>query len=186
MMRCITVHYATVETPLKNAQDYIRNIPDFPQPGIQFKDITPLVKQPDLLRQVTADLVAPFRDIQITAVAGMEARGFIFGTLCALELDVGFVPLRKPGKLPYDVQSIAYQLEYGTAELEIHNDALSEGDKVLLVDDLIATGGTARASCELIEQLGAEVTGAAFVVELDFLKGREQLARYSVHSLVHY
>ncbi len=169
---------------MKQLGDYIRNIADFPQPGIQFKDITPLVRQPDMLRQVTRQLVEPFRQKDITAVAGMEARGFIFGTLCALELDVGFVPLRKPGKLPYDVQSIAYQLEYGTAELEIHNDALAHGDRVLLVDDLIATGGTARASCELIRQLGAEVAGIAFVIELDSLKGREQLRDYEVHSLL--
>ena len=171
---------------MKPLEDYIRNIPDFPQPGIQFKDITPLVKEPAMMRQATRMLVDPFREHEITAVAGMEARGFIFGSLCALELDVGFVPLRKPGKLPYDVQSIAYELEYGTAELEVHIDALGPGDKVLLVDDLIATGGTARASCELIRQLGAEVTGLAFVVELDFLKGREQLDGYQVHSLIHY
>ncbi|MCG8324612.1 MAG: adenine phosphoribosyltransferase, partial [Thiotrichales bacterium] len=127
---------------MKPIEDYIRNIPDFPQPGIQFKDITPLVKDPAMLRQTTCQLVEPFRETGITAVAGMEARGFIFGSLCAQELQVGFIPLRKPGKLPYDVQSIAYELEYGTAELEVHIDALGPGDRVLLVDDLIATGGT--------------------------------------------
>ncbi len=171
---------------MKPLEDYIRNIPDFPQPGIQFKDITPLVKEPAMLREAVRQLVEPFRGGDITAVAGMEARGFIFGSLCALELDVGFVPLRKPGKLPYDVQSIAYELEYGTAELEVHIDALGPGDRVLLVDDLIATGGTARASCALIEQLGASVQGLAFVVELDFLKGREQLDGFLVHSLIHF
>lgn len=171
---------------MKALDDYIRNIPDFPQPGIQFKDITPLVKDPDMMRETTRQLIAPFRDQNVTAIAGMEARGFIFGSLCAQELNVGFIPLRKPGKLPYDVQSIAYDLEYGKAELEVHIDALDHNDRVLLVDDLIATGGTARASCELIKQLGAEVVGLAFVVELDFLNGREQLQDYQVHSLIHY
>ena len=116
----------------------------------------------------------------------MEARGFIFGSLAAWELGVGFVPLRKPGKLPYDVQSLSYDLEYGSASLEIHNDALHEGDRVLLIDDLIATGGTAAASCALVEKLGAEVAACAFVVELDFLKGRDKLEKYNIHSLIHY
>lgn len=164
----------------------IRNIPDFPKPGIQFKDITPLVKEPTMLQFATKELIKPFRDKELTAVAGMEARGFIFGTLAAQLLDIGFVPLRKPGKLPYDVQSISYDLEYGSAELEIHIDALDKNDRVLLVDDLIATGGTAVASCELIEKLGAEILGCAFVIELDELKGRELLSKYDVHSLLHY
>ena len=116
----------------------------------------------------------------------MEARGFIFGSLVAWELGIGFIPLRKPGKLPYDVQSMSYDLEYGSATLEVHTDALKKGDRVLLVDDLIATGGTAAASCELIEKLGAEVAACAFVVELDFLKGRDKLAEYNIHSLIHY
>jgi adenine phosphoribosyltransferase len=164
----------------------IRNIPDFPKPGIQFKDITPLVKDPVMLRLVARELSRPFRDMKLTAVAGMEARGFIFGTLAALELDIGFIPLRKPGKLPYDVQSISYDLEYGSAELQIHSDAVSKGDRVILVDDLIATGGTAAASCKLIEKLGAEVVGCAFVIELDALRGRDKLSAYPVHSLIHY
>jgi adenine phosphoribosyltransferase len=164
----------------------VRDIPDFPKPGILFKDITPLVKDPAVLRVAVHQLGYPFRDQKITAVAGMEARGFIFGSLVAWEMGVGFVPLRKPGKLPYDVQSVAYDLEYGSAGLEVHIDALGAGDRVLLVDDLLATGGTAKASCELIESLGAEVVGCAFVVELDFLKGRENLSNYPVHSLLHY
>lgn len=131
-------------------------------------------------------LVEPFRGDKITAIAGMEARGFIFGSLAAMELDIGFVPLRKPGKLPYDVQSISYDLEYGNAGLEVHIDAVNKGDRVLLVDDLIATGGTAAASCRLIEKLGADIAGCAFVVELDALNGRQHLAPYPVHSLVHY
>ena len=142
---------------MKRLEAHIRNIPDFPEPGIQFKDITPLVKEPDMLRLAVNQLIYPFLGTNITAVAGMEARGFIFGSLAAWELGVGFVPLRKPGKLPYDVQSMSYDLEYGSASLEIHNDALNEGDRVLLIDDLIATGGTAAASCALVEKLGAEV-----------------------------
>lgn len=164
----------------------IRDIPDFPKPGILFKDITPLVKDPAVLRLAVQQLGYPFRGQNITAVAGMEARGFIFGSLVAWDFGVGFVPLRKPGKLPYDVQSVAYDLEYGSAAMEVHIDALGAGDRVLLVDDLLATGGTAKASCELIESLGAEVVGCAFVVELDFLKGRENLSKYPVHSLLHY
>lgn len=164
----------------------IRDIPDFPQPGILFKDITPLVQDPAALRLAVHQLLHPFLGENITAVAGMEARGFIFGSLVAWELGVGFVPLRKPGKLPYDVQSVAYDLEYGSAALEVHIDALGKGDRVLLIDDLLATGGTAKASCELIESLGAEVVACAFVVELDFLKGRENLPKYPVHSLLHY
>ncbi len=171
---------------MRRLEAYIRNIPDFPEPGIQFKDITPLVKEPAMQRLAVNQLVYPFLGTNITAVAGMEARGFIFGSLAAWELGVGFVPLRKPGKLPYDVQSLSYDLEYGSASLEIHNDALHEGDRVLLIDDLIATGGTAAASCALVEKLGAEVAACAFVVELDFLKGRDKLEKYNIHSLIHY
>lgn len=171
---------------MEQLRNRIRNIPDFPRAGIQFKDITPLVRDPAALRLAVRELVAPFRDRGLTAVAGMEARGFIFGSLAAWELGTGFVPLRKPGKLPYDVQSISYDLEYGSATLEMHIDAVSPGDRVLLVDDLIATGGTAAASCRLIEDLGASVAGCAFVVELDALGGRALLSRYPVHALVHF
>ena len=164
----------------------IRDIPDFPKPGIVFKDITPLVKDPAALRLTVHQLLHPFLGRDITAVAGMEARGFIFGSLVAWELGVPFVPLRKPGKLPYDVQSISYDLEYGSAELQVHIDAFDQNDKVLLIDDLLATGGTAKASCELIEKQGAKIVACAFVVELDFLGGREHLQDYEVHSLLHY
>ncbi|MGH8580786.1 MAG: adenine phosphoribosyltransferase [Gammaproteobacteria bacterium] len=164
----------------------IRNIPDFPSPGIQFKDITPLVKDPATLRLAVHQLLHPFLGERLTAVAGMEARGFIFGSLVAWELGVGFVPLRKPGKLPFQVQSASYDLEYGSATLELHVDALGPGDRVLLIDDLIATGGTAAASCELIEHVGAEIAGCAFVIEIDELKGRQKLARHRVHTLIHY
>lgn len=146
----------------------IRDIPDFPKPGIIFKDITPLVKDPAALRLAVHQLVQPFLGRDITAVAGMEARGFIFGSLVAWELGIPFIPLRKPGKLPYEVQSVSYDLEYGSAELQAHIDAVDSSDKVLLVDDLLATGGTAKASCELIEKFGATVVACAFVVELDF------------------
>lgn len=164
----------------------IRDIPDFPKPGIVFKDITPLVKDPATLRLAVHQLVQPFLGRDITAVAGMEARGFIFGSLVAWELGLPFVPLRKPGKLPYEVQSISYDLEYGSAELQVHIDAINSEDRVLLIDDLLATGGTAKASCELIEMLGAKVEACAFVVELDFLQGRELLRDYQVHSVLHY
>ena len=164
----------------------IRDIPDFPKLGIIFKDITPLVKDPAILRLAVHQLIHPFLGRDITAVAGMEARGFIFGSLVAWELGLPFVPLRKPGKLPYDVQTVSYELEYGAASLEAHIDSFDAGDQVLLIDDLLATGGTAKASCELVEKLGAVVVACAFVIELDFLKGRSCLDGYEVHSLLHY
>lgn len=164
----------------------IRNIPDFPKPGVVYRDITPLVRDPAALRLAVHELVHPFFKDALTAVVGMEARGFIFGALAAWELGVGFVPLRKPGKLPYDVHSISYDLEYGSERLEVHVDALGPEDRVLVVDDVLATGGTASASCALIEKLGAKIAACAFVVELDSLAGRGKLPRYSVHSLLHY
>ncbi len=164
----------------------IRDIPDFPKPGIIFRDITPLVADPSTLQLSVYQLLQPFLGESINAVAGMEARGFIFGSLAAWELGVGFIPLRKPGKLPYDVQSVSYDLEYGSAALEVHTDAVNAGDNILLIDDLIATGGTAAASCQLVEALGGEIIGCAFVIELDALKGREKLSNYRVHSLLHY
>jgi adenine phosphoribosyltransferase len=164
----------------------IRDIPDFPKPGIIFRDITPLVADPSTLQLSVYQLLQPFLGETINAVAGMEARGFIFGSLAAWELGVGFIPLRKPGKLPYDVQSVSYDLEYGSAALEVHTDAVNAGDNILLIDDLIATGGTAAASCQLVEALGGEIVGCAFVIELDALKGREKLSNYRVHSLLHY
>lgn len=171
------------QTLLKAA---IRDIPDFPKPGILFRDITPLVKNPAAVRLAIHHLIHPFVDQNITAVAGMEARGFIFGSLAAWELGTGFVPLRKPGKLPYDVQSVSYDLEYGSDALEAHSDALGNGDRVLLVDDLLATGGTATASCRLVEQMGAEVLALAVVVELTELQGRKRLEPVPVHSLIQF
>ncbi|WP_428355763.1 adenine phosphoribosyltransferase [Methyloprofundus sp.] len=171
---------------MQQLKDKIRDIPDFPKPGIIFKDITPLVKDPVALRLAVKELTKPFVNRNITAVAGMEARGFIFGSLVAWELELPFIPLRKPGKLPYDAQSVSYDLEYGSASLEIHTDAVDKNDRVLLIDDLLATGGTAKASCELIEQLGATVEALGFIIELDFIKGREKLENYEIHSLLHY
>lgn len=164
----------------------VRDIPDFPEPGVIFRDITPMVADPAALQLAVYQLLHPFLGETINAVAGMEARGFIFGSLAAWELGVGFIPLRKPGKLPYDVQSASYDLEYGSAALEVHTDAINRGDKILLIDDLIATGGTAEASCQLVEELGGEIIGCAFVIELDALKGRDKLTNYRVHSLLHY
>ena len=164
----------------------IRDIADFPKPGIIFKDITPLVKDPAALRLAVHLLSQPYLCRDITAVAGMEARGFIFGSLVAWELGLPFIPLRKPGKLPYEVESVSYDLEYGSATLEAHVDAFRVNDRILLIDDLLATGGTAKASCELVEKMGATVEACAFVVELDFLDGRQLLSDYEVHSLLHY
>lgn len=171
---------------MQRFESKIRAIPGFPKPGVVFRDITPLVSDPAMLRLAVHQLVHPFIGEPIDAVAGMEARGFIFGALSAQELNVGFVPLRKPGKLPYDVQSVSYELEYGTASLEAHIDAINPGDRILLVDDLIATGGTASASCELVERLGGEIAACAFLIELDDLGGRARLPGRRVHSLLHY
>jgi len=171
---------------LQRLKDKIRDIPDFPEAGIIFRDITPLVADPAAMQLSVYQLLQPFLGETINAVAGMEARGFIFGSLAAWELGVGFIPLRKPGKLPYDVQSASYTLEYGSAALEVHTDAVNPGDRILLIDDLIATGGTARASCQLVEKLGGEIAACAFVIELDALNGREKLSNYRVHSLLHY
>lgn len=162
----------------------VREIRDFPKPGINFRDITPLVRDPALLRLAVHQLLHPFWGERLTAVVGMEARGFIFGSLVAWELGVGFVPLRKPGKLPYDVQSISYDLEYGSATLEMHVDAVGPEDRVLVVDDVIATGGTALASCELVERMGATIAGIAFVAEIKALGGRDKLRSYPVHCLL--
>lgn len=166
--------------------DTIRDIPDFPKPGIVFKDLTPVMRDARLLRAAAYALAQPFVADNIDVVLGMEARGFIFGSLVAAELDAGFVPLRKPGKLPWQTHQVSYDLEYGSAALEMHQDAVGPGDRVLLVDDLIATGGTAAASLALVRRGGATVVGAAFVVELDFLRGRDALGTCRVHSLVHY
>jgi adenine phosphoribosyltransferase len=165
---------------------HIRDIEDFPKPGITFKDITPLLAHPDALAAAVAGLSEPFRDFGITKVVGMEARGFIFAAPVAVELGAGFVPVRKAGKLPWAVHRQEYQLEYGTDLLEIHQDAVSADDRILIVDDVLATGGTAAATVELVGQSGAEVVALAFVIELGFLGGRAALADAQVAALVTY
>jgi adenine phosphoribosyltransferase len=164
----------------------IRTVPDFPKPGIQFYDITTLLKHPYGLRTTIDRLVGFIDDPHIHTVIGIEARGFIFAPALAYRLKAGFVPVRKPRKLPATTQSISYELEYGTDTLEIHRDAIEKGDRVIIADDLLATGGTARAVVDLVEQLGGVVAGLAFVVELSFLKGRERLNGYKVSSLLQY
>jgi adenine phosphoribosyltransferase len=153
----------------------IRNIPDFPKPGILFKDITPILADASLMRRITDSIVQEFADQKIDVVIGMESRGFIFGVPVAMELGAAFVPARKPGKLPYDRVGVDYSLEYGTARLEIHSDAVEAGQRVLIVDDLLATGGTAKATVQLAEMLGGEVVACVFVVELSFLEGKAAL-----------
>lgn len=164
----------------------IRNVPNFPKPGIMFRDITPLLSCPETFQETIKQLADHYRGQEINAIAAAEARGFIFAAPLALELKTAFVPVRKPGKLPFDTQSFHYELEYGTDTLEIHTDAFKEGDKVLLVDDLLATGGTMNACVKLIEQSGAKVVSCAFVIELTFLKGREVLEPHDCFSLVAY
>ena len=165
---------------------FIRDVEDFPKPGITFKDITPLLADPGALRAAVGGLARPFADLGITKVVGMEARGFIFAAPVALELDAGFVPVRKAGKLPSAVNRQEYQLEYGTDLLEIHQDAVGPEDRVLVIDDVLATGGTAAATVELLGQSGAAVVGLGFVIELVFLGGRAPLGDASVTSLVTY
>lgn len=165
---------------------YIRSIPDWPKKGILFRDITPLLADPKAFAAAVEALCAGFRDAGVQYVAAVEARGFIFGAAVAKELGVGFVPIRKRGKLPFKTESISYDLEYGTDTLEVHSDAVGEGAKVLMVDDLLATGGTMAAACKLIEKIGGEVAGIAFLVELSELAGRGRLSQYKINTLISY
>lgn len=165
---------------------YIRDVPDFPKPGIIFKDITPLLASPEAFSAAIEALVAPYRNAGITRVAAVESRGFIFGGPVAQQLGVGFVPIRKPGKLPWTTIRNEYILEYGTDVLEMHDDALTRGDRVLIVDDVLATGGTAAAAVRLAQDLGAEVVGCAMVIELKFLAGRIKLGNTPLHALLAY
>jgi len=164
----------------------IRDVPDFPKPGIVFKDIMPLLAEPTAFRAAVDDLAAWARPRAPQLVLGAESRGFILGGALAHELGAGFVAARKPGKLPWRTVSVSYALEYGDAILELHEDAIAPGTKVLVHDDLLATGGTSAAKIRLVEQLGGEVVGVCFLVELDFLHGRDALAGHDVHALVHY
>ncbi len=169
-----------------NLQDYIRDIPDFPRPGILFKDITPLLINPKASKFALKSLVELTEHLNIDKVVGIESRGFFFGTLLADRLGAGFVPVRKPNKLPFDKLSQEFQLEYGTDRLEIHKDAISKGDRVLVHDDVLATGGTAEAVCKLVESLGGEIVQCNFLIELTFLKGREVFSDYNTESLIKY
>jgi adenine phosphoribosyltransferase len=164
----------------------IRDVPDFPRPGILFKDLTPVVADGVLLRDTVAELAAPYRNERIDRVVGIEARGFIFGAPLAIALGAGFVPVRKPGKLPHRTARVDYALEYGTDALEAHLDGVVAGERVVVVDDLLATGGTANGALGLIRGLGGQVVGVSFVVELAFLGGRDRLRDVPVHSLVSY
>ncbi|MDP9347649.1 MAG: adenine phosphoribosyltransferase [Gemmatimonadota bacterium] len=171
---------------MEHLKDLIRDVPDFPVPGILFRDVTPLLRDPRGLREVVERLAEELRGVEVDAVAGIESRGFIFGAPLAMALGAGFVPIRKPGKLPAEKIRREYALEYGTSTLEMHADAVCPGERVLVVDDLLATGGTALASVRLVEELGGVVAAAAFVIELSFLDGRMALAGHDVRSLIRY
>lgn len=167
-------------------KSFIRNVPDFPKPGIMFRDITPLLANAEAFGESIRQFADHFRDEKPTAILAAEARGFIFAAPLALELGASFVPIRKPGKLPFDTHAFHYELEYGSDSLELHTDAVGAGDRVLLVDDLLATGGTMQACAALSKKCGAEIAGFAFLIELDFLNGRENLLPHNVLSLIHY
>lgn len=169
-----------------NLEKYIRSIPDWPKKGILFRDITPLLADPKAFAAAVDALCADFADVGINYVAAVEARGFIFGAAVAKKLGVGFVPVRKKGKLPSKTESLTYDLEYGTATIEVHCDAINEGAKVLMVDDLLATGGTMAAACKLIEKIGGKIMAISFLVELSDLHGRDKLQGYFIKTLISY
>jgi adenine phosphoribosyltransferase len=164
----------------------VRNVPDFPKKGIVFRDITTLLENPESFRSSVDLLCERYRSHPIDKVASVESRGFIFGSVLAYRLGVGFVPVRKPGKLPFSTIKEVYQLEYGSDALEIHTDAVRPGERVLIVDDLLATGGTVLAACKLVERLGGKVDGLAFLIELEFLHGRDRLRQFDVFSVIRY
>jgi len=169
-----------------NLKSYIRDIPDFPSQGVVFKDITPLLKYSSAMQKATEALMGRIGNKKIDIVVGMESRGFFFAPLLASRLNAGFVPVRKPGKLPAEKISRTFDLEYGTDTLEIHKDGIRKGNRVLIHDDVLATGGTAKATCELVERLGGEIVQCNFLIELDFLEGAEKLKGYEVKSVLHY
>jgi len=164
----------------------IRSIPDFPKPGIMFRDITPLLRNVRAFDEAVRRMAEPYREGEVDVVVGAESRGFIFGAPIALRLGAGFVPIRKKGKLPAETVSVTYDLEYGTDTMEMHVDAVTQGTRVLMVDDLLATGGTMAASCEMVEKAGGRIVGVEFLIELAFLGGRAKLARYPVRSQIVY
>jgi adenine phosphoribosyltransferase len=171
---------------IADLKPYVRDVPDFPKPGILFKDITPLLRVPEALKKSIDWLAEPYRDRNVTNVVAIESRGFIFGACVAQTLNAGFIPIRKPGKLPWSTKRNEYTLEYGSGVLEIHDDALTADDRVIIVDDVLATGGTAAAASCLVREFGATLVGAAFVIELEFLDGRSKLHGTDVHSLLRY
>lgn len=171
---------------MKKVEDYVRTIPDFPEPGIMFRDVTSVLQDPDGLKLSISEMIKLLDGVEFDVVAGTESRGFIFGVPVAYELGKAFIPVRKAGKLPCETVSAEYELEYGTASIEIHKDAIKPGQKVVIVDDLIATGGTIEAAVRLIEQLGGEVVKIIFLMELAGLNGREKLAGYDVASVITY
>lgn len=171
---------------IEDLKGVIREIPDWPKKGILFYDVTTMLKQGPCFKQAIDALLEPYKESSVDLVLGIEARGFIFAPTVAYALRAGFVPVRKPGKLPAATFHESYELEYGTDSLEIHQDAIQPGDRVLIVDDLIATGGTAEATAKLAEKMGAEVVGLSFALELTFLNGREKLKKYNVHSILKY
>lgn len=173
-------------TRKKSLSDYIRGIPDFPKQGILFRDITTLLKDKKAFKDAVNALSARYKNKKIDLVVAVEARGFIFGAAVAHKLGAGFIPVRKKGKLPWKTSSVTYELEYGTDTLEMHQDAVGPQDKVLIVDDLLATGGTVKAVTELVKQLGGKIVGIAFLIELTDLKGRDKLKGFPVHSLIKY
>ncbi len=172
--------------PAEELRARIREVPDFPKPGILFYDITTLLKDGAAMHEAIDLMLAPYRDIRIDLVVGMESRGFIFSAPMAYALGVGLVPVRKLGKLPHETLSVEYALEYGSNTLEIHRDAITPGQRVLIVDDLLATGGTVRGTVDLVSRLGAEIVGLSFLIELLFLKGRERLESFAVSSVIQY
>ncbi len=169
-----------------NFKDYIRDIPDFPKPGVVFRDITPLLEDPGAFREAAAALLAFTEGIKVDKVVGIESRGFFFAPLLADRLGAGFIPARKPGKLPHRTRRMEYDLEYGTDALELHAESIARGDKILVHDDVLATGGTARAICDLVSGLGGEVVQCNFLIELGFLEGRRKLDGFPMNSLIRY
>lgn len=169
-----------------NLKTFIRDIPDFPTKGVTFRDITPLLKNPEALKYAENALLELLGNVKIDKVVGMESRGFFFAPMLAAKLNAGFVPVRKPGKLPFDTIIQEYDLEYGSDALEMHADSIEKGEKVLIHDDVLATGGTASATCQLVEKMGGEIVQVNFLLELDYLKGREKLPNYEIYSLLHY
>ncbi len=171
---------------MQELERFIRDVPDFPKPGIVFKDITPLLQDPPTFQKAVDEMERVFSDVEYDRIVGIESRGFIFGAALAYKLGKSFIPVRKPGKLPHETDTVSYDLEYGSDSVEIHKDAIDKGDKVLVIDDLIATGGTVEATAKLVTKLGGEIVGFGFLVELKFLDGRKRLDGHRIEALIQY